>query len=365
MMPASRLISAVDLFSGAGGLSWGLREAGIKISAGIDLDPTCRFPYEQNLGATFIEKDVSKVTGEDLKALWSTNSYRLLAGCAPCQPFSSHRRGVDTSAEDSWDLLEHFGRLVEETLPEFVTMENVTRLARMSVFTDFVATLRRLEYSVDYGNLYGPEFGLPQERRRLVLVASRLGPIALPTGEKDRSAYKTVKTTIGELPKLQSGESDPDDPMHVARKLSPINLARMKASKPGGTWRDWPEDLRAECHKKASGASFQAFYGRMRWESPSPTITTQAFNFGTGRFGHPEQHRSLTLREAAMLQGFPRSYEFTPEGKKPSMQAIGRLIGNAVPPAFGAAVGKVFVEEASRAKASEVPLKVERAEARA
>lgn len=343
MAPSPVRISAIDLFCGAGGLSLGLQEAGIRIAAGIDLDPACRFPYEANLGAPFVEQDVSKVQPDDLEKMWEKDSLRLLAGCAPCQPFSSHRRGADTRSEENWDLLSHFARLVVATRPDFVTMENVTRLGRKSVFTDFVATLKSEGYSVDFGVLYGPEFGLPQERRRLVLVASLRGHISLPVGDHDKSLYKTVRETISGLPALRDGEADPSDSLHHARKLSDINLARMKASLPGGTWRDWPLDLRAECHKKPSGASFQSFYGRMQWDQPSPTITTQSYNFGTGRFGHPEQHRSLTLREAAMLQGFPRAYRFTADGVRPSMQSVGRLIGNAVPPAFGNAVGRQFV----------------------
>lgn len=341
-MEKSARIAAIDLFCGVGGLSLGLKQAGIDVVAGIDLDPACSFPYTENIGAAFLERDVSVVSADDLNDLWGDAEYRLLAGCAPCQPFSSHRRGADTRAEDNWDLLSHFGRLVQETLPDFVTMENVTRLRRMSVFEDFVETLRELEYSVDFGTLYGPEFGLPQERRRLVLVASRVGPARLPAG--DRESFQTVEGTIGRLPELADGERDPSDPLHVARKLSEKNLRRIKASKPGGTWRDWPEELLAPCHTKPSGASFQAFYGRMRGDRPSPTITTQAYNFGTGRFGHPSQHRSLTLREAAMLQGFPRAYKFVPADVRPSFVHVGRLIGNAVPPAFGAAVANTFIE---------------------
>ncbi|MDS2172375.1 DNA cytosine methyltransferase [Nesterenkonia sp. CL21] len=347
MLAESSQITAIDLFCGAGGLSLGLKNAGIEVVAGIDLDPACQFPYEENLKATFLRKDVGEVEASELEGLWTPGRYRLLAGCAPCQPFSSHRRGADTSKEDNWDLLSHFARLVEETTPEFVTMENVTRLSRMSVFSDFVAKLEELDYEVEYGTLYGPQFGLPQERRRLVLVASRVGAVGLPEGEKDKTKFKTVEQTIKTLPKLRHGEGDPKDPLHTARKLSVMNLARMQASIPGGTWRDWPEELLAPCHRKASGRSFQAFYGRMRWDSPSPTITTQSFNFGTGRFGHPEQDRSLTLREAAMLQGFPRSYKFVAKGQRPSMQAVGRLIGNAVPPAFGLAVGRQFLALAS------------------
>ncbi|MFC9442115.1 MULTISPECIES: DNA cytosine methyltransferase [Brevibacterium] len=342
------LISAIDLFCGAGGLSMGLKTAGVEVVAGIDLDPACKHPYEANIMAEFIEKDVSKLTSEELDSLWTSGSPRLLAGCAPCQPFSSHRRGADTTKESNWDLLSHFKRLVSETLPEFVTMENVTRLARQTVFQEFVTELRNLNYTVEYGNLYGPEFGLPQERRRLVLVASRVTDINLPVGSISKAEYPTVNGTIGKLPRLEHGQQDPNDSMHVARKLSDLNIARMRASVPGGTWRDWPEELRAECHRRSSGSSFQAFYGRMRGDRPSPTITTQAYNFGTGRFGHPSQDRSLTLREAAMLQGFPRNYQFVPTGQRPTMQTVGKLIGNAVPPVFGVAVGQEFMQSLAR-----------------
>ncbi|WP_083459925.1 DNA cytosine methyltransferase [Jiangella muralis] len=339
-------VSAIDLFCGAGGLSLGLKQAGVEVAAGIDLDPACAYPYEANLRAKFLLKDVAEVTGRDLTDLWHAEAkYRLLAGCAPCQPFSSHRRGKDTSSEENWDLLAHFGRLVEEAMPHFVTMENVTRLGRMTVFHEFVAKLRELGYAVDYGTLYGPEFGLPQERRRLVLIASRIGVVRLPKGSLERSEFRTVKDVIATLPALRHGETDPSDPLHMARSLTPLNLARMQASKPGGTWRDWPEKLLAECHKKKTGASFQAFYGRMKWDEPSPTITTQAYSFGTGRFGHPEQDRSLSLREAAMLQGFPREYQFVSADERPKLLTVGRLIGNAVPPPFGCAVGEAFISK--------------------
>jgi DNA (cytosine-5)-methyltransferase 1 len=226
-----------------------------------------------------------------------------------------------------------------------VTMENVTRLRGMEVFNEFVTLLRGLGYDVDYQVIHGPKFGLPQERRRLVLMASMHGPVAVPSGSS--SAAPTVRETIGVLKRLSQGETDPADPLHHARRLSDLNLRRMKASKPGGTWRDWPDDLLANCHRKESGSSFQAFYGRMTWDAPSPTITTLPYNFGAGRFGHPEQDRTLTLREAAMLQGFPQNYKFVPSGTVPAQSTVGRLIGNAVPPPFGRAIGMAFKDQVS------------------
>ncbi|WP_083092624.1 DNA cytosine methyltransferase [Rothia nasimurium] len=337
-------ISAVDLFCGAGGLSWGLKEAGIEVVAGVDLDDACAYPFEQNIGAKFIKADIAKVTSDEFEDLWIPGSKRLLAGCAPCQPFSSHRRGQDTRNEKNWSLLNEFSRLIEEIKPDYVTMENVTGLAKQTVFKSFIKNLKNLGYFIDYNILYGPEFGLPQARRRLVLVGSLSSNISVPAGTFSADNFITVKDAIGDLPKIGHGESSKIDPLHIARKFTDTNLRRIQASVPGGTWLDWPEELRANCHKKASGLTFKSFYGRMSWDLPSPTITTQAYNYGTGRFGHPEQDRSITPREAAILQGFPRSYKFYNPEKRLSIEKVGRLIGNAVPPPFGKAVGKVFLE---------------------
>jgi len=145
---------------------------------------------------------------------------------------------------------------------------------------------------------------------------------------------------IKKLPRVDSGGVSPNDPLHRARRLGPLNLKRIRASKPGGTWHDWPEDLRADCHKKESGASYKSVYGRMQWSEPSPTITTLFHGFGNGRFGHPEQDRALTLREGAMLQTFPETYAFAEHGAPISFDAIGRHIGNAVPVDLGRVIGR-------------------------
>lgn len=347
MVPSPTTISAIDLFCGAGGLSLGLQQAGIEVVAGYDFDEACRYAYETNIGARFVHADIAEVSAQELMEAWGTAEIRLLAGCAPCQPFSSHRRGMDTSEEKNWSLLQHFGRLVEETLPHHVTMENVVRLMRMPVFVGFVEGLRKNGYAVDYKTVHGPAFGLAQTRRRLILVASRMGVVRVPAPVSPQVV--SVRDVIGSLPPLESGQVDTEDMLHRARRLSPLNLARIRASVPGGTWRDWPEELLSACHRKESGASFQSFYGRMEWDKPAPTITTQSYNFGTGRFGHPDQDRSLTLREAAMLQGFPRNYAFVVEGSEPALSTVGKLIGNAVPPAFGRAVGEVFVNRTAAA----------------
>ena len=337
-------ISAIDLFCGAGGLSQGLLDAGITVVGGIDLDEECKYPFEANIGAPFLAKDVTQVTSKDLHALWGDSQIRLLAGCAPCQPFSRHRRSFVPTDDERWSLLQSFERLIEETLPELVTMENVPGLERESVFSDFVDTLRRLNYSVDWRRCYGPDYGLAQSRRRLVLVASQLGDITAPAPTNDRTEHPTVRQVIGDLPSLVSGATDTNDRLHKARDLSPKNIQRIKASKPGGTWEDWPSELWLDCHKKSSGKSFKSVYGRMHWDDIAPTITTQSFNLGTGRFGHPEQDRAITLREAAMLQSFPASYQFTAPDTPLHFTKVGRMIGNAVPPLLGKSIGKEFVK---------------------
>ena len=342
-MRTRTVISAIDLFCGTGGLSLGLKQGGGRVVAGIDNAASCAYPYEENIKAKFVRESVREVTGDELKRLWGRSSVRLLAGCAPCQPFSSQRRGVDTSQEQSWPLLLEFGRLVRETTPDYVTMENVPRLQKSEVFEEFVSILRETGYQVAHSVLFGPDYGLPQRRRRLVLLAGRGTDVPIPSPTVDKDSYRTVSDAIQDLPPLSAGEHDPDDRLHFARNLTPLNLRRIQASKPGGTWKDWPEELLLECQKKTTGSTFKSFYGRMEWDKPSPTITTQSYNPGTGRFTHPEQDRTLTLREASRLQGFPDSFMFTKPGEPITFTNVGRLIGNAVPPVFGKAIARQIV----------------------
>lgn len=142
---------------------------------------------------------------------------------------------------------------------------------------------------------------------------------------------------------IKAGERDPQDELHTASSLSPLNLSRIRVSRPGGTWRDWPEELQASCHRKDTGATYPSVYGRMEWDRPAPTITTQCFGYGNGRFGHPEQDRAISLREAAMLQTFPESYAFAPPGAPIKFNKMGRLIGNAVPVRLGEVIARSLV----------------------
>lgn len=342
-------IEAIDLFCGAGGLTRGLLDAGIKVKAGFDVEESCRYAYEENNeGAKFINQDVAELSGAVLNGYWSKKSIRLLAGCAPCQPFSTAAaaKKKERSADEPdprYFLLNHFERLVREIRPELVTMENVPRVRHHAPFQAFASTLSTLGYSVWYDVVDCQHLGVPQTRKRLVLMASRIGPA--PTGQDfPKSEVVTVRQALEGLKSLAAGEQDPDDRIHIARSLSPINLERIRASKPGGTWHDWPEDLRAECHKKETGASYRSVYSRMEYDKPAPTMTTQFFNFGTGRFGHPSEERAITPREAAIIQSFPKNYKFTRDEDEIYQLKLGKMIGNAVPPKLGYCIGEAFLK---------------------
>ena len=333
-------IACVDLFCGAGGLTHGFKLEGLPVVAGIDLDPACHFPYTANNGgAQFLERDISKVTTDELNGLFGDAELTILAGCAPCQPFSTYAQRYELDGKDGkWGLLYQFARLAQGSMPDVITMENVPTVAKHEVFHDFVDTLERLGYKVWYDVVDSSRYGVPQMRRRMVLLASKHGDIQMiaPTHEKP----KTVKQAIGHLRPLSAGESAPRDKLHVTSTLSEKNLKRIKVSKPGGTWRDWPKDLIAECHRAESGRTYPGVYGRMEWDKPAPTMTTQCYGFGNGRFGHPEQDRAISLREAAILQSFPRDYAFIPQDGEVSFKVLGRLIGNAVPVDLGRAIAR-------------------------
>jgi DNA (cytosine-5)-methyltransferase 1 len=324
-----------------------LVRGGINVIAGIDLDDSCRYPYEANNPAIFVEQDVKYLSATVVRTLFGDAPLRLLAGCAPCQPFSTYSRsGRKHNSDNDWELVASFGRIVREVQPDFVTMENVPQIEHHPVFEDFLGNLS--DYHATWTSVECTSIGVPQTRRRFVLLASRLGLEELHL-KLENKATNTVRKAISRLPALAAGEADIRDPLHVACRLSDLNLKRIRASKPGGTWRDWKPSLRAACHRKATGETYPSVYGRMEWDQPAPTITTQCFGYGNGRFGHPEQDRAITLREAAMLQTFPRNYLFVKEGEKVKFSGLGRLIGNAVPVRLGEVIAEAFRRHAEHA----------------
>lgn len=357
-MTVERLISAIDLFCGAGGLTHGFALEGVSVKVGIDTDSACQYPYENNNDSSFLLKDVAELEASELLQYFTEGHIKLLAGCAPCQPFSTYSHGhrkkrrediaeqsdetdSESLQDEKWGLLYSFLRLAEELRPELITMENVIPLRHHRVFRDFVIILEKLGYFVTYYVVKCSDYDVPQKRKRLVLFASIYGEVEMcaPFSEKP----KTVRDTIGGLPKIKAGGICTEDSLHRARNLSSKNLERIKASVPGGTWRDWDESLMTDCHKKEEGKSFASVYGRMDWEL-APTITTEFYGYGSGRFGHPEQHRAISLREGALLQTFTESYAFTAKDEDISFDKLGRLIGNAVPVNLGRAIARSLNE---------------------
>lgn len=330
--------AVIDLFCGVGGMAHGFVQEGARVVAGVDVDESCKYAFETNNAARFIARDVASLSGRDLASYFPSRGPRVLVGCAPCQPFSLYTKV--TRPDTKWSLLMEFARLVEEIRPDVVSMENVPTVTCYDVFDQFVERLIGAGYAVTSSVVYGPDYGIPQARSRLVLLASRHGELKLipPT---HRRRHRTVRDAIGKLEPLRAGEVSQKDPLHRARGLTPINLERIRASVPGGTWRDWPRQLQLDCHKRETGRSFKAVYGRMSWDEPAPVMTTQFPGIGNGRFGHPEQDRAISLREAALLQTFPKGFRFLPPDEKHvSIQTIARQIGNAVPVRLGRIVAR-------------------------
>lgn len=340
-MPKRDLV-AVDLFCGVGGLTHGMEKAGIRVVAGIDNDATCKFAYEANNKARFVEKDITKLKGTQLKELYPKDAIKVLVGCCPCQTFSQHTIKNEINRKDTrWGLLYHFLRLIRSTNPDVISMENVPRLRNYPIFKKFIAGLKSKGYKVYFRLVNCPRYGIPQRRVRLVLLAAK-EEIKLMPETHNPDQYVSIRAIIGDLQNIGDGDIDKNDIVHKAWALSPINKRRIKQSKQGGSWLDWDEELRLECHKRKGGATYKAVYGRMRWDQVAPTITTQFYSYGTGRFGHPEQDRAISLREGALLQTFEPSYKFIPHNPKDeelSFDRIGRHIGNAVPVRLGEVIG--------------------------
>jgi DNA (cytosine-5)-methyltransferase 1 len=334
--------TVVDLFCGVGGLSHGFVLEGFKVVAGVDLDPSCQYAFEANNKAKFIRRDVSKVKPSELLEMFGRGP-KILIGCAPCQPFSTYAQKHQNS---TWKLLRDFGRLILACSPDVVSMENVPRLVGFrngKIFGEFVTLLEDAGYDVSWTIAYAPDYGVPQQRSRLVMLASKHGPIELEPPTVPESKHRTVRDVLASLPALAAGDVDESDSLHRCSRLSSLNGKRIRAAKPGGTWRDWKKkDLVAPCHQEHSGKTYVSVYGRMSWDEPAPTITTQFYGFGNGRFGHPEQNRAISLREGALLQSFPRSYHFVEKGEPVHFKRLGKLIGNAVPVLLGRAIARTI-----------------------
>ena len=338
-------MKALDFFCGAGGLTRGLLDAGIDVITGIDCDERCRNTYEHNNpGVEFVKADMKEIGPKDLGLKCRAGRYDdfLFAGCAPCQPFSSQRKG-----EKRWNdatLLGDFGRLVEAVLPGYVLIENVPGLARVPGFSIFRRFLRMLEtngYCYVSDVLDAKHYGVPQNRRRLVLLATKHRLISLPEPKygKQLHPFRTVRQAISHFPVIVAGECHPEISNHVAASITELNLKRIRSTPPdGGDRRSWPEHLRLKCHT-GNYDGHTDVYGRMRWDSPAPALTGRCHSISNGRYGHPEQDRAISLREAAALQSFPDRYEFFGSNINVAMQ-----IGNAVPVRLAERIGRHILQ---------------------
>jgi DNA (cytosine-5)-methyltransferase 1 len=246
-------VAAIDLFCGIGGLTHGIIKAGIPVVAGVDTDKTCRYAFEKNNNTVFINRSVRSLTAADLDKMYATADIKILVGCAPCQCFSKHTQKCRTRRKDAkWKLLYSFSDLATSVKPDIVSMENVGEIQKHKVFRDFIEALSSAGYCVFSKVVYCPDYGIPQNRRRLVLLASKLGKIVIVPPTHPRSRCKTVRDAIGKLEEIEDGGCSSKDRLHATWHLSPTNKKRIRQSVPGGTWLDWDEDLRAACHKKES-----------------------------------------------------------------------------------------------------------------
>ncbi|OPX88155.1 MAG: putative BsuMI modification methylase subunit YdiO [Pelotomaculum sp. PtaB.Bin117] len=323
----------------------GLLNAGINVLFGLDFDPSCQETYENNNHIPYLCRDIHTVSAEDLInefPLLIENDELLMIGCAPCQPFSSQRHS--NREHVSVNLLDEFGRLVEALLPAHILIENVPGIQKrgQAVFNRFLELLDRLGYHYIYSAVNAKNYGVPQNRRRLILIASRLFEphIPAPTHGNGLIPFTTVFDAIHNYPALNAGEENPDVPNHRAANLIPINLQRIMATPHnGGSRADWPQHLHLNCHANGHNGHTDV-YGRMVWDAVAPTLTSKCYSLSNGRFGHPEQNRAISFREAAALQSFRDDYVFWG-----NMQEMGRQIGNAVPVLLAESMGRYLLAE--------------------
>ncbi len=358
------ILPAIDLFAGCGGTSIGLQKSGFDVRAAVEISRAAAHNYALNVGLKPLVVDIRRVRGKDLltRASLRRGECFLLAACPPCQGFSSQRKPSEGVQDRRNSLIFRVVHLMREIQPAYLLLENVPGLAAgvgRTLFNRACADLGRLGYRMRFKVLDAADFGVPQRRARLILVAwhHTMPPVDLPDPTHCKPAalsflingpsspWKTVYDAIGpssDLAPLTAGEADPHDPLHAAPAHNELILRRIMAIPlDGGSRADLPSDLVLDCHRDRKHNGHRDVYGRMEWERPSPTLTGGCNKPSKGRFIHPEQHRAVTLREAALLQTFPIGARF--EGAR---QEIADQIGNAVPPDFVVALARPLKEAA-------------------
>lgn len=351
-------LTAIDVFAGAGGLTVGLKRAGFRVVAAVELESHSFAIYKANHPEVrCLKQDIASVSGSALLEFAGTDRIDLLAGCPPCQGFTSLTSKYKNQEDPRNELVLEMARLTEEVQPRAVMVENVPGLVQKGgVFCEQIRSrLHALDYRLTSGILQVADFGVPQFRRRFVLLGGQGFEIALPEATHSGAPtdglapWRTVRDAIESMPEpINLAEAKAKGPVecsdwHVVRKLSCKNIARIKAAKAGKTWTHIPEHLRPACHRDGY-IGFTNVYGRMEWDRPSPTITGGCTTFSKGRFGHPKADRTISVREAALLQTFPLDYRLD----TPYMDYVCSMIGNALPCDFAEALSRQCVEQLSK-----------------
>lgn len=333
----------VDFFSGCGGTSAGLRAAGMRIAAAVDFDAAASETYRINFpSAQFLRADVRKLEPSVFDHFLAHDGPLVFSACAPCQPYSSMRPSGAPTRKQERSLLLTLLPFMDRLRPDALVVENVPGLQKApggSTWNRFLRYLERSGYSVCWKVIDCRDYGVPQRRKRLVLLASRHGTIEFPEpthGTADQP-HSSVREWIGHLPPIQAGETHPGDPLHRSGALGELNLRRIQALSEGGSRSEWPPDLWLDCHRRSKG--HQDAYGRMKYDDAAPVLTTKCTDITNGRYGHPTQDRAISPREAALLQTFPPDFEFVG-----SLKSVTRQIGNAVPVLVSQVMGEHLVQ---------------------
>lgn len=344
-----KIFKAIDFFCGGGGMTYGLRQAGIDVIAGVDIDKEAKETYEyNNPGTIFIENDIRNLRSNYFErkfGIKQNDDSLILVGCSPCQFYSIINTDKGHSLKTK-DLLRNFARFIEYYKPGYVLVENVPGILtnKQSIWPLFYKKLKDLGYNkIVYDIIDMSYYGVPQSRRRFSLIATRLDiEIHLPYADDKQTLLADFIGESNGFPRVEAGHKDFSTFNHTVAGLSDVCLRRLRKTRhDGGSRLDWADDseLQLRCFI-GKDDSFKDSYGRMWWNKPAPTITTKFFSISNGRFGHPDEDRAISLREGATLQTFPKDYIF----KSNSIATTARLIGNAVPCEYAKRLGEVIIK---------------------